>query len=140
MVGIRVRPGRVGLGRLLEQRRLVAREEVELRSHEVSEPAATEHRRKTRHGGAEWRAMLTETSAFEEARAQYPVLERVAYLNAGSSGPLATATVEAMKAEEDRNLVEGRMGRPYFERSSRCEQSCARSSAASWERRPSWSR
>ena len=60
--------------------------------------------------------MLTETSAFEAARAQYPVLERVAYLNAGSSGPLATATVEAMKAEEDRNLVEGRMGRPYIER------------------------
>ena len=60
--------------------------------------------------------MLTETAAFEEARAQYPVLERVAYLNAGSSGPLAIATVEAMNAEEDRNLVEGRMGRPYIER------------------------
>ena len=26
---------------------------------------------------------------FEEARAQFPVLERLAYLNAGSMGPLA---------------------------------------------------
>ena len=26
---------------------------------------------------------------FEEARAQFPVLERYAYLNAGSNGPLA---------------------------------------------------
>ncbi|MBA2741459.1 MAG: aminotransferase class V-fold PLP-dependent enzyme [Actinobacteria bacterium] len=59
---------------------------------------------------------MPDESTFEEARAQFPVLERVAYLNAGSSGPLTRATVEAMNAEEDRNLYEGRMGREYIER------------------------
>ncbi len=47
---------------------------------------------------------------FEEARAQFPVLERYAYLQAGSNGPLARTTVEAMVAQELRDLVEGRSG------------------------------
>ena len=33
---------------------------------------------------------------FDEARAQFPVLERYAYLNAGSAGPLARRTYDAM--------------------------------------------
>jgi L-cysteine/cystine lyase len=53
---------------------------------------------------------------FEAARAQFPVLERVAYLQAGSVGPLATATVAAMRAEEERNLADGRAGAAYIER------------------------
>jgi L-cysteine/cystine lyase len=53
---------------------------------------------------------------FEEARAQFPVLEKLAYLQAGSSGPLARATIEAMRVEEERSLGEGRAGMPYFER------------------------
>jgi selenocysteine lyase/cysteine desulfurase len=53
---------------------------------------------------------------FEEARAQFPVLERLAYLQAGSCGPLARPTLEAMRAQEDRDLVEGRSGMPYIER------------------------
>ncbi|HXF97908.1 MAG TPA: aminotransferase class V-fold PLP-dependent enzyme [Gaiellaceae bacterium] len=53
---------------------------------------------------------------FEEARAQFPVLERCAYLQAGSVGPLARATVEAMRAEEERGLFEGRGGKASFER------------------------
>lgn len=53
---------------------------------------------------------------FEEARAQFPVLERVAYLQAGSAGPLARATTEAMRAEEERNLLEGRVGVDYIDR------------------------
>jgi L-cysteine/cystine lyase len=53
---------------------------------------------------------------FEEARAQFPVLERVAYLQAGSAGPLARATVEAMRAEEERNLHLGRAGAEYIDR------------------------
>ncbi len=53
---------------------------------------------------------------FEQARAQFPVLERVAYLQAGSAGPLAGRTTEAMAAEEDRNLREGRVGLEYIER------------------------
>ncbi len=52
---------------------------------------------------------------FEEARAQFPVLERVAYLQAGSAGPLARGTVEAMRAEEERNLADGRVGLEYIE-------------------------
>lgn len=53
---------------------------------------------------------------FEEARAQFPVLERIAYLQAGSAGPLARATVEAVLAEETRNLEAGRAGADYIER------------------------
>jgi L-cysteine/cystine lyase len=45
---------------------------------------------------------------FEEARAQFPVLERYAYLQAGSVGPLAHGTIDAMQAEEVAGLQEGR--------------------------------
>lgn len=51
---------------------------------------------------------------YEEARAQFPVLERLAYLNAGTNGPLARATVEAMNGQTDRDLAEGRSGMDYF--------------------------
>jgi L-cysteine/cystine lyase len=53
---------------------------------------------------------------FEEARAQLPVLERFAYLNAGTNGPLARTTVEAMAAQERADLEGGRGGPEYFER------------------------
>ncbi|HZO49739.1 MAG TPA: aminotransferase class V-fold PLP-dependent enzyme [Gaiellaceae bacterium] len=53
---------------------------------------------------------------FEQARAAFPVLERVAYLNAGTFGPLARATVEAMHAELVRDLERGRSGADVFER------------------------
>lgn len=53
---------------------------------------------------------------FEEARAHFPVLERIAYLQAGSAGPLARVTFEAMHAEEARNLRDGRAGKEYIER------------------------
>ena len=53
---------------------------------------------------------------FEEARAQFPVLERYAYLNAGTSGPLARATVEAVVAQAQHELHEGRSGKAHFER------------------------
>ena len=48
-------------------------------------------------------------------RAAYPVLERYAYLNAGSTGPLARATVEAIEGGRRRDLAEGRGGPRYFE-------------------------
>ena len=53
---------------------------------------------------------------FEEARALFPVLERVAYLNAGTFGPLARPTLEAMQAELDADGERGRLGKDYFER------------------------
>lgn len=52
---------------------------------------------------------------FEEARASFPVLERLAYLNAGSVGPLARATAEAMTAWQRVELEQGRGSRAYFD-------------------------
>jgi L-cysteine/cystine lyase len=52
---------------------------------------------------------------FEEARAQYPVFERLAYLNAGTNGPLARRTVVAMIEQELLDLAEGRSSRAYFD-------------------------
>ncbi|HEY8626929.1 MAG TPA: aminotransferase class V-fold PLP-dependent enzyme [Gaiellaceae bacterium] len=53
---------------------------------------------------------------FEEARAEFPVLERLAYLNAGSMGPLARATGEAMAEQVRTDVQAGRAGGAYFER------------------------
>lgn len=53
---------------------------------------------------------------FAEARAQFPVLERAAYLNAGTFGPLARSVVEAMQREQDDALEHGRFGLALFER------------------------
>jgi L-cysteine/cystine lyase len=51
---------------------------------------------------------------FEDARRQFPVLERVAYLNAGSAGPLPRAAVEAVQARLARDLTDGRSGITYI--------------------------
>jgi L-cysteine/cystine lyase len=64
-----------------------------------------------RHGG-----VRIPRVTFEDARAQFPVLDTIAYLQAGSAGPLARLTVEAMRAEEERDLREGRSGIEYIER------------------------
>jgi L-cysteine/cystine lyase len=53
---------------------------------------------------------------FDEARAQFPVLERLAYLQAGSCGPLSRAASDAMRREVESDLAEGRSGMPYIER------------------------
>ncbi|HET7044379.1 MAG TPA: aminotransferase class V-fold PLP-dependent enzyme [Gaiellaceae bacterium] len=52
---------------------------------------------------------------FDEVRARFPVLDRLAYLNAGTFGPLSRVTSAAMAEEERRNVEEGRGGRRYFE-------------------------
>ena len=52
----------------------------------------------------------------EEGRALFPVLERLAYLNAGTFGPLARPTAEAIEAQQRQELEHGRFGKPYFER------------------------
>jgi len=52
----------------------------------------------------------------DEARAQFPVLERTAYLNAGTNGPLARVTIEAFVEAAQRDLQEGRSGLAYIER------------------------
>ncbi|MDQ5819968.1 MAG: aminotransferase class V-fold PLP-dependent enzyme, partial [Actinomycetota bacterium] len=53
---------------------------------------------------------------FEEARAQFPVLEHLAYLNAGSMGPLTRATGNAMADALRSDVEDGRVGTAYFER------------------------
>ena len=51
-----------------------------------------------------------------EARALFPVLERLAYLNAGTFGPLARPTAAAVQEQLDADLTDGRFGKEYFER------------------------
>ena len=50
----------------------------------------------------------------DEARTLFPVFERFAYLNAGTNGPLARPTVEAMIARNQADLESGRGGADYF--------------------------
>jgi L-cysteine/cystine lyase len=52
---------------------------------------------------------------FAEARSQFPVLERYAYLQAGSSGPLPRAAVEAAQAWLTRDLELGRSGLAFID-------------------------
>jgi selenocysteine lyase/cysteine desulfurase len=51
----------------------------------------------------------------EEARAEFPVLERFAYLNAGSLGPLSRATIAAMEEQTRRDNELGRAGKPFYD-------------------------
>ena len=53
---------------------------------------------------------------FDEARGQFPVFERLAYLNAGTNGPLSSATGVAMHEQERSDVEAGRGGPAYFER------------------------
>lgn len=51
-----------------------------------------------------------------DLRSQFPVLERLAYLNAGSVGPIPQAAADAAHAELRAALHEGRAGTAHFER------------------------
>jgi L-cysteine/cystine lyase len=51
---------------------------------------------------------------FEDVRAEFPVLDRLAYLNAGSIGPLARRTAAAMAGRLADELEGGRGGLPQF--------------------------
>ncbi len=51
----------------------------------------------------------------EEARVEFPVLERFAYLNAGTLGPLSRGTVTAMEERTRWDNDRGRGGREFFE-------------------------
>ena len=52
----------------------------------------------------------------EELRAQFPVLERVAYLNAGTNGPVPRRAFEATEAALIEQLEQGRSSKEWFER------------------------
>jgi L-cysteine/cystine lyase len=55
---------------------------------------------------------MTDAAAF---RAEFPVLERVAYLNAGTEGPVPRRAAEAAHHRIDVEVNDGRCGRPYFD-------------------------
>ncbi len=55
---------------------------------------------------------MTDPAAF---RAEFPVLERVAYLNAGTEGPVPRRAATALHGRIELEAVEGRCGRSYFE-------------------------
>jgi len=55
---------------------------------------------------------VTDPAAF---RAQFPVLERVAYLNAGTEGPLPQRAADTVRERIDAELTYGRSGKPYIE-------------------------
>lgn len=48
-------------------------------------------------------------------RAQFPVLERLAYLNAGTEGPLPQRAADAVRDRIELEVRQGRCGKPYFE-------------------------
>lgn len=52
---------------------------------------------------------------YEEARKLFPVLERFAYLNAGTLGPLARPTLTAMQQRAEYDQEQGRGGREWFD-------------------------
>ena len=54
--------------------------------------------------------------ALAELRAELPVLERTAYLNAGTQGPLPRRAVAAARAELEAELAEGRATARHFAR------------------------
>jgi L-cysteine/cystine lyase len=48
-------------------------------------------------------------------RAEFPVLERLSYLNAGTEGPIPRAAVDAVRIRIEAEATGGRCGRRYFE-------------------------
>ncbi len=55
---------------------------------------------------------MTDPASF---RAQFPVVERLAYLNAGTEGPVPRRAAEAVHRRVDLDVSGGRCGPPYFE-------------------------
>jgi L-cysteine/cystine lyase len=53
---------------------------------------------------------------FDDARGQFPVLKRYAYLNAGTFGPMPRPVAEAVSAEQRRALEQGRINADVFVR------------------------
>lgn len=49
-------------------------------------------------------------------RAEFPVLERVAYLNTGTDGPVPRRAYEAARAQMESELEQGRVGAAHYER------------------------
>ena len=50
-----------------------------------------------------------------DLRSQFPVLERISYLNAGTNGPIPRPAYDAAVRSLRRQLEEGRSGKAYFD-------------------------
>ena len=48
-------------------------------------------------------------------RAQFPVFDRLSYLNAGTEGPVPARSAEAAHRRVDLETLQGRCGKPYFD-------------------------
>src|SRR5437588_6279965 len=48
-------------------------------------------------------------------RSEFPVFERISYLNAGTEGPVPRGAAEAVHRRVDLEATRGRCGRPYFD-------------------------
>ena len=48
-------------------------------------------------------------------RSEFPVFERVSYLNAGTEGPVPRAAADAARRRIDLEATRGRCGREYFD-------------------------
>ena len=55
---------------------------------------------------------MTDPATF---RAQYPVFEQVAYMNAGTEGPIPAKAAEAVRQRIDRDTAQGRCGPAYID-------------------------
>ena len=55
---------------------------------------------------------MTDAAAF---RAQFPVLERLSYLNSGTEGPISRRAADAARERIELEVTGGRCGRAYFE-------------------------
>ena len=51
----------------------------------------------------------------DDLRTQFPVLERIEYLNAGTTGPMPRQGHQAALLSLTRQLEQGRTGKAYFE-------------------------
>lgn len=58
---------------------------------------------------------MTAAGDFSWFRSQFPVFERLAYLNAGTEGPVPRRAAEAVQSRMELELTQGRCGRPYFD-------------------------
>jgi L-cysteine/cystine lyase len=58
--------------------------------------------------------MATLAPRLSAIREEFPVFERLAYLNTGTSGPLARRTVRAITAQTERQLLQGRSSFKVF--------------------------
>jgi L-cysteine/cystine lyase len=58
---------------------------------------------------------MSEPAIAPSFRQQFPVLERFAYLNAGTEGPVPQAVEDAVRARVHLDLTDGRVGKDYFD-------------------------